>query len=310
VADSAIKKFFKVSCVGCLGLVFLGIAIVVIFGWISGRSAEFIDDRASYPADRLNTSAPLVEAEKTSSEDPDDGVAVNRVRVLVSGVEKATVRPCDEGEDLSVEATYNKKRVAFSESLEHEQDGSWTYTVEMTGSGGQLTRMIQRLFSGQGTELEMCLPGDALIALEAEANGTGFDAELGGLWLSSVDLQADKGGVIVGFGAPLREPVESLTVGVNMGGIVLQGVGNASPAFLDVNYQFGGGLLDLSGEWRTNVQIDLDGRAGGVTVIVPKSVLVEGVPDMVPGSGGNPETTPTLFFAPGTNFDEVTVQRR
>ena len=180
----------------------------------------------------------------------------------------------------------------------------------MKASGSQITRLIEKLFSGRGASLDVCLPADVPIALLAEMNQTGMEAELGGLWLSTIDVGFDKAGGFVNFDAPLREPAESVSVRANMGGMVLLGLGNASPSVFTVDYRFGGLTVDMTGEWQQNAQIELDGSAGGLTIIVPRSVRVEGVPDLEPVAGTDPETTPTLFFAAGTDFEDIRVQRR
>jgi len=301
VADSGLKKFFKVSCFGCLGLVILVVVAVSIFGWLRASSAEFTDAGASYSAERLAGAAPL---------DATDATSVNRVTLRVNKVETVEVRPCGEDERLTVEATYNKKRVEFSETLDEQQDGGWTYTVEMTGSGSYVTRMIERLFSGRGTSLDVCLPADAPIALRAEMVDAGLEAELGGLWLSTLDVELERAGTFVNFDVPLREPAESISIQANMAGGFFNGVGNASPAVLDVDYSMGGLTFDMTGDWKRNAQIDLEGMAGGVTVILPGSVRVEGVPDLAPAMEAHPETAPTLSFSQGTNFEDITVKRR
>lgn len=79
---------------------------------------------------------------------------------------------------------------------------------------------------------------------------------------------------------------------------------------LDLDYRFGGLALDMTGDWKQNAQIEIEGVAGGVTVILPRSVRVDGVPDLAPAVGPDAETAPTLFFAPGTNFKDITVRRR
>ena len=312
MADSGLKKFFKFSCLGCLGITFLLVATVAIFGWISGRNAEFTTADASYAPERVAATDPLVETDTTRSADLPEalGTPVNHFKLIVTGVSNVVVRPCSEEEGLVVEATYNKKRVDFSEMLDEEPDGSWTYTVEMTGKGSRLARRIERFFSGRAVSLNVCLPADAPIALEAEMNDAGLEAELGGLWLPTIDFEIDQAGAFVSFDTPLRVPAESVSIRVNMGGIVLQKVGNASPAVLDVDYRFGGFTFDMSGDWKQNAQIELEGTAGGGAIIIPQSVRVEGVPDLAPAVGTDAETTPTLFLAPGTNFKDITVKRR
>ena len=138
----------------------------------------------------------------------------------------------------------------------------------------------------------------------------GLEAQLGGLWLPTIELDVDRGGWVVGFDAPLRAPAESIAVQTKMGGLVFAGLGNASPAELEVEYRMGGFTFDMTGEWKRDAQIRFEGASGGGAVIIPTSVRVEGVPDLAPGATTHTETTPTLFFAPGINFDEVTVKRR
>jgi hypothetical protein len=300
VADSGIKKFFKISCLGCLGIVVLGVAGMAIFGWLRASSAEFVDARG--------TQAPERPSEIALPED--QGAPANRVKLLVDSVETVEIRPCGDDESFSVDASYNKKRVEFSETLDEEQDGSWAYTVEMTGSGSYLARMIEKLFSGRGASLEVCLPADTPIALQVELMDAGLEAELGGLWLPTIDVELQRAGTFVNFNAPLREPAESIRIQANMAGGFFSGIGNASPAVLEVEYSMGGLTFDMGGEWRRNAQIDLGGRAGGVTIVIPRSVRVEGVPDLEPTAGASPEAAPTLFFEPGTNFEDVNVKRR
>lgn len=312
MAGSSVKKFFKFSCLGCLGIVFLLVVTVALFGWISGSNAEFTEAGASYAPEQFAGTAHLVEMDTTRSADLPEalGTLVNRVKLIVSGVENVVIRPCSEDEGLVVEATYNKKRIEFSETLNEEPDGNWTYTVEMTGSGSDLARLIERFFSGRDASLNVCLPADAPIALEIDMDRVGLEAELGGLWLPTIDLDLDRAGAFVNFDSPLRVPADSVSIRMNMGGLVLHEIGNASPAVLDLDYRFGGLALDMTGDWKQNAQIEIEGVAGGVTVILPRSVRVDGVPDLAPAVGPDAETAPTLFFAPGTNFKDITVRRR
>ena len=111
------------------------------------------------------------------------------------------------------------------------------------------------------------------------------------------------------FDNPLRVPADSVSIRMNMSGLVLHEVGNASPAVLDVSYRFGGFTLDMTGDWKQDAQIELGGTAGGGKVILPRSVRADGVPDLAPAVGVDAETAPTLFFAPGTNFKDITVRR-
>nr|NIM00566.1 hypothetical protein [Acidobacteriota bacterium]NIM62473.1 hypothetical protein [Acidobacteriota bacterium]NIO59031.1 hypothetical protein [Acidobacteriota bacterium]NIQ29296.1 hypothetical protein [Acidobacteriota bacterium]NIQ86439.1 hypothetical protein [Acidobacteriota bacterium] len=162
----------------------------------------------------------------------------------------------------------------------------------------------------RGDELDVCLPGDSPIELEVDLRDAGMEAELGTLWLRSVDIELHRAGGIVSFDEPLREPAESVSVRTSMAGVLLHELGNASPALLEVEYRFGGLTVDMTGDWRDNARVELEGSASGVTVLVPRSVRVAGVPDMQPAAAVLPETAPTLFFAPGADFDGISVERR
>ena len=54
--------------------------------------------------------------------------------------------------------------------------------------------------------------------------------------------------------------------------------GNASPAILDVNCRMGGADIDLNGDWRNDSSIDLSIRMGGMSVLAPRGLRIEGVP--------------------------------
>ena len=299
---AGVKTFFKFSCLGCLTVIFLFVAVVGIFGWISGSNATFTEAEANYTPEQVAASLPLSDFDQTTG-------SVNRVKLFVSGVESVVIRPCEENEGLAVEASYNDKRIDFSETWGQEPDGTWSYNVEMKGSGSEFMRLVEQIFNRREDSLNLCLPADAPVALEAQLERVGLEAELGGLWLTTLDIGLDRAGAFIGFGSPLREPVSSMSMQVNMGGVVFHGVGNASPGMLNADYKFAGLTVDMSGDWKQDSQIDLKGMASGVTVIVPRSVGVEGVPDLAPAVGSHPETNPTLFFAPGTDFEDISVRR-
>lgn len=310
MADSNVKSVFKWSCLGCLGVAFFAVATLLIFGWVAGKGAEFTDAAANYPAERVIAEPLRIDDEAASADVPGtDATAVNRVRLDIDGVEEVFLRPCEEGEGLVVEATYNKKRFEYSETMEEADDGTWTYTLSMTRSGSDVAQFLERIFAGQGSRLSICLPAAAPIDLSGDLTRGGLEAKLGGLWLPAIDLDLDRAGAFIGFDEPLREPADSFSVKLNMGGMSLHEIGNASPAEIEVDYRFGGFMFDMTGDWRNDAQISLNGTASGVTVLLPRSLRVEGVPDLEPVQVANPETSPTLFFAPGTNFKDVEFQR-
>ena len=145
----------------------------------------------------------------------------------------------------------------------------------------------------------------------------GFEAELGGLWITETDIRYAMGGFSLDVSDPLREPMESLTIQGKMGGFEAGGLGNASPRVLTVDCQMGGADIDLRGDWLRDCDISLAVRMGGMAVIVPDEVEVEGVPGSLPG-GEEPElrradrelSPPLLRFSLSQSMGEIEITHR
>jgi hypothetical protein len=306
------KKFFAISCLGCAGLLVIAVAVVMLMGWVGSSRAEFTNATASYEpltAEELSASADLSSDPPVEVDDP-SATQPHRVTLTISGVDEVSVRPCEPGSGLQVDAAYDTKTVEFAETMTRLDDGRWDYTVEMAGSGSQLTRLVQQIFSKERSKLELCLPRDVPIEFIAHADKGGLEAELGGLSLTGLDLSLDMGGGFVNFDSPLSAPADYVTIRANMGGAFVAGLGNASPATLDIGNRFGGLTVDLSGEWKNDATISIEGQAGGATLLIPSTVSVVGGPDTAADVADLVEGAPVLTFAPGTNFKDVTVHRR
>lgn len=304
------KKFFLVSCLGCVGLLILAAVTVTLIGWIGSRRAEFTQAQATYE--------PLLLSELAESRDASDPqqpaggtlTAAGRVTLRLAGVDEVKIDACEPGQGPKLDANYDVRSTEFSETMARGDDGGWEYQVTMTATGSTLTRIVQRIFSGERSQLTLCLPPDVPVELVSEMSRGGMTAELGGLWLTGVDVSMEMGGGVVNFGTPLREPMDHLAVRSEMGGGVVAGIGNASPADFYIANRMGGFTADLSGAWKRDALIRVDSTMGGATLILPSSVRVKGAPDLAPDAAGLPENAPVLTFEPGTDFEKVTVQRR
>ena len=165
--------------------------------------------------------------------------------------------------------------------------------------------MVERIFTGRESSLYLCLPPDVPIEMTADTTRTTFLAEFGGLWLQKLDIAVDRGGVVVSIDEPLRAPAQYVSIRATMAGAMISGLGNASPAELKLDYRFGGVNIDMTGEWKRDALITMEGMASGVKLTLPRSVRVEGVPDLTGSPSG--EGVPTLTFAPGIDWDDITV---
>ena len=136
---------------------------------------------------------------------------------------------------------------------------------------------------GQGAKVHIYIPPDLPIELNALVKEGGMEADLGGLWLTDVDLRINKGGVMIDVSEPLREPVDNLVIRSRMGGAEIMNLGNASPRVLDVNCAMGGVDLNLDGAWSRDCDARLKVSMGGMNVAVPDNIELESAADSSSG---------------------------
>ena len=95
-----------------------------------------------------------------------------------------------------------------------------------------------------------------------------------------------------------------------LGGIFVDGLGNASPHRIDVEYAMGGMQLDLRGEWVNDSEISIRFGPGGGIVRVPDNVRVEGLVKPLPGFSPPAEIpAPTLHFTNADKFRDLEIVR-
>jgi hypothetical protein len=99
--------------------------------------------------------------------------------------------------------------------------------------------------------------------------------------------------------------MDSLTVNGSMAGANFEGIGNASPAKIDVNLRMGGLYLDLRGRWAQDSDIDIEWDMGGAYVMLPANVAIEGVEGHDTGGPGGEVPVPTLRFELKGKMDDI-----
>jgi hypothetical protein len=303
VAQGEGRKWLKygcLGCTGCLGLVLLVAAFVVATAWSRARS-ERVEER-------VLTHAPATPAAPANSEtDRAQPTAPGRVVLDLSDAE-FHIEPGRAGEPVHVEATFDENSFSLDEASEGAEGGPWTYRVgfRRTRPSSWWLDALQQAFSRGRPSVRVFLPPDVPIALEAGIQRGGAIVELGGLHLTSVDLDVSMGGLELSVGEPTREPIERFAAKLSMGGGEFRSLGNASPRQLGIEYSMGGMMLDLRGGWRTDSEITLRGSMGGAQVELPRDVRVEGVPDRTFPPPDNAEVpVPTLRFTTSSQMGEV-----
>jgi hypothetical protein len=218
------------------------------------------------------------------------------------------IRPAQPGEPLTVDAKFDINNYRLTERFDEgiDSDG-WTYEVEFrrtTDSYG-LT-VLKELLGGTKPKVKIYLPSDLPFDLEADFLQGGAEVELGGLWLTNIDLRFLQGGGAVKFGEPLQKPAESLAIQFSQGGGAIEGIGNASPSEVDVSFSMGGGYIDLRGQWQGDSDITIDQSMGGVSLQLPSNVVLRGLGrfDTEESVGEGPDV-PVLRFSTSSHYGEL-----
>jgi len=269
------KSWLKYGCFGCLGC--LGLLILFVAGMFGVAALRARNEQVTKRELRPDLPAPIT----TPETQPETLVELDTVvpgRVVLDLRHSGFfIAPGEPGEPLRVEATFDERSYELVERFEPEADPGWVYEVTFRRKGFSLITAMKEALGGTQPEVYIFLPPDIPFALEIDGRQGAVEAELGGLWLTSAELDFNQGALEVGFSEPLRAPMEELKIEISMGAIEADSLGNASPAVLEVGFSMGGAEIDLRGQWVQDSQISIDHRMGGGIVRLPDNVLIEGL---------------------------------
>lgn len=279
-SGSGCGKILKIGCLGCLGLVIFVIVIsAIVFGVASFQARNAVVEEQeltqilSSPETALIEDAPL--------EVPTEFAVTEPAGRIILDLRNTTfdIKPAGIGEPLTVKAEYDVKSYGISETFEEgTAEEGWTYEVSFRRtSGSYLMTVLKEALGGNKPRVVVSLPRDIPYDLDLSVMQGGAEVELGGLWLTNADIRFLQGGGAVDISEPLRAPVDSLRIDFSQGGGAVEGVANASPSRLEVGFSMGGGFLDLDGAWLRDSEIDIKQSMGGVTVRLPRDVIIRGI---------------------------------
>ena len=308
-AKSGCRTAFKFGCLGCLAfLILLTLIAAIVFGiaWNLVRNEVVEEQKLT----RVFAAAEPIGIEDEPLEVPTDFVVSEPAGRVVLDLRNTVfeIHPAQPGEPLSVNARFDINNYGLTESFdEGVDDEGWVYEVSFrrTSDSYALTA-LKELLGGTKPKVKIFLPSDVLYDLDIDIMQGGAEVELGGLWLSNIDLRFMQGGGAVEFGEPLQRPAESLTIQFSQGGGAIEGIGNASPRELDVSFSMGGGYIDLRGPWQQDAEINIDQSMGGVSLQLPRNVVLRGLgryDSEEPGEGG--EDVPVLRFSTSSHYGEL-----
>jgi hypothetical protein len=294
------RKWLRCGCFGCLGIIAILIATVLVMFLIARMKvgSEEIAEQVLTPEIPVAVQPLEIDAATTGG-----GHVILDMRRGGFFIE-----PAAPGEPLHVEGRYDKNSCELKENFEPDGEEGWTYRLDFSCSDYSLTGILKQMLGGTQPEVHLYLPADQPISLEFDLSQGGSEIELGGLWVTSADLDVEMGGFELRVSEPLRVPMERMKINLAMGGSSISSLGNASPKVLDVEWKMGGMELDLNGNWLQDSDITINGRMGGGVVLLPPDVLVEGVDAGRLTAGEAPEIKPpTLRFTTSIDQGELEI---
>ena len=261
---------FRPVLFGCLGIVvilFIGLGIAALVAW-RGVDKARVEDRDLLAA---------TEVTAVAGDEAGDAPVAPPGRVILDLAQgEFTIHRGTAGEGVRVKARFNLEAYELTDDLEILPDSTWVYRVRYRRTMPALQAILQSMFGGGGdSRVDVYLPPDVPIALEVHVQQGGGEVDLGGMWLTEGQIDVSKGGFSLQISEPLVEPLDRLVITGSMGGLDVSGVGNASPRTFDVSWRMGGANIDLGGEWLRDCDVNLDVSMGGMSVTVPRDLILE-----------------------------------
>lgn len=268
---------FKYTMFGCLGL----IAIMILFVGGSALMAWNHLNDGAIEEEVLTTDGPRTDVPEIVKGIKETDVPAGTGVVFIHLKQgEFQIKPALPGEGIRVEAEYHTGMAQLEDHYEVRPDSSWIYGVRYSRKISGLETLFRSMMGEEDrSKVVVFLPPDKPIQLRIILEEGGAETELGGMWITDADIRYNKGGFTLNFDEPLKEPMTALRVQGKMGGFELSGIGNASPAVLDLDCSMGGGDVDLRGQWANDSDIRLKVMMGGMGVQIPKGVITEDAPE-------------------------------
>ena len=176
------------------------------------------------------------------------------------------VEPAPAGSPLRLEADWNAGVFRLDETLTQE-GGGWRYRLRFGGKG--LVVLARHEHHGDPNKLRLQVPVDRPLSITGKLSLGETDVDFGGLTLDEVDLELGAGQHDLAFSEPTARPVSRLALDGSMGQLTVFAAGNASPRRLEVEHGMGQLLLDLSGRWRADSEVEVRFSMGDARIELP-----------------------------------------
>ena len=276
-------KFTLLGCLGFFAIIVLIVGITAVVAWVNLDDKQ-IEDRVLTPVADVATVA--------ADADSPVPVSVHHGRLILDLAQgEFQIHPAEAGEKLTIRAEYDAEVHRLEEEFESLPDSSWVYRLRFYQTMPLLQSLFRQLMGGgYESSIHVYIPPDIPIELELAVEKGGFEAELGGLWITAAAISYRQGGFSLSFDEPLQKPMESLSIHGRMGGFEAFRLGNASPRSLDIECAMGGADVDLKGRWLRSCDARLSVTMGGMDVRTPRDIEVVTTDDDEPIRRADAET--------------------
>jgi hypothetical protein len=271
-AEAGRWGWLRVACAAAAAAaIFFALWTIYLAGsaWINLRS-EKVERRA-------------LEQEITSVEPSSTRAHSNGGRVVLDfAVGHFSLEPGEAREPIRVEGDYDVNSYELEAHFESSVGPGWVYHVTFREIGWLRDGGLRGLFGGAYPAVRVYLPPDVPYALEGHFGKGVTDVELGGLWLTEIDLDVEKGAFNLSIGEPLVNPVDVVRIRGTQGSLDTRSLGNASPGQLEIDFRMGRASVDLRGLWLNDANVLVQSVMAGSEIVLPRDVRIAGLEGHVP----------------------------
>jgi hypothetical protein len=191
------------------------------------------------------------------------GPGVVELHIRMAEVEVSAGPP---GTPLQLETDWNAGAFRLEEGLQQD-GGGWRYRVDFGGKG---LAFLRHQNHHRANRLRLQIPVDHPLSIEGKVTLGESEIDLGGLALDRVSLHLGTGNHRVAFRDPTPQPLSLLSIDGSMGQVEVIEAGNASPRRVEVRHGMGELLLDLTGKWRADSDVEVHFSMGDSRIDLPR----------------------------------------
>lgn len=126
----------------------------------------------------------------------------------------------------------------------------------------------------EGSRMDVALGPDVPLELDLEFGAVEAEIELGGLRISRADVSTGASETRLRFSKPNPVRMSRFQLEAGAAAFRAEGLGNANVESLRVSGGVGDLTLDFTGDWRHDMDVDIDMGLGSLTLRIPRDVAV------------------------------------